>query len=287
MMNKLTKKQWRGVRGASRLRGFLGARGVLSRKIKSVDELIHIAAAVFQVPIASSVAEMDAAVAALSPEDRKTRAEQSIPKIGKMVPMRGRASRSRRSADRLTSRGGPQESTIRVDDPRLKEFYKSTQWCRLSYDVKIERGRRCECCGATPADGARIITDHIKPIRKYWHLRLQRSNLQVLCDDCNLGKGSRDETDFREETQVSKPVVVLSRADCRSGKDRCRRLDASAACGMGCALAASRRLEAEATRDGGDTRTRRFAAYPAARLALVRFLAGGSSLARSRATSRT
>lgn len=89
--------------------------------------------------------------------------------------------------------GLPSTSTLERD---IKLFYASWEWKRLSFDVKQARGRMCECCGAT-APHVRIITDHIKPLRKYWHLRLDPLNLQVLCDDCNMGKGSRDETDFR------------------------------------------------------------------------------------------
>lgn len=89
--------------------------------------------------------------------------------------------------------GIPSASTLERD---IKAFYASWEWKRLSFDVKQERGRTCECCGAK-APKVTIHTDHIKPIRKYWHLRLDRTNLQVLCEDCNMGKGSRDETDFR------------------------------------------------------------------------------------------
>jgi hypothetical protein len=101
--------------------------------------------------------------------------------------------------------GKPSASTLERD---IKSFYESWDWKRLSFDVKQERGRKCECCGAKAPD-VRIITDHIKPIRHHWHLRLERSNLQILCDDCNMGKGSRDETDFRPvlwtETDVIEP----------------------------------------------------------------------------------
>ena len=85
--------------------------------------------------------------------------------------------------------GQPTESMIR-------EFYASWEWKRLSYDVKLERGRVCECCGARPPQVV-IHTDHVKPLRLFWHLRLNRRNMQVLCEDCNMGKGSRDQTDFR------------------------------------------------------------------------------------------
>ena len=54
-------------------------------------------------------------------------------------------------------------------------------------------GAMCQCCGATPgmmtvgSAGVRIVVDHIKPISKYWELRLAKSNVQILCDECNMG----------------------------------------------------------------------------------------------------
>lgn len=97
----------------------------------------------------------------------------------------------------------PQNTGIKVPaavrsptENKIREFYASWEWKRLSYDVKQERGRTCECCGAR-APKVTIHTDHIKPLRKCWHLRLERTNMQILCEDCNMGKGSRDETDFR------------------------------------------------------------------------------------------
>jgi 5-methylcytosine-specific restriction endonuclease McrA len=80
---------------------------------------------------------------------------------------------------------------------RIKSFLNSWPWKKLRYRILRERGRVCECCKATAADGAKICVDHIKPVRHYWHLRLAASNLQVLCDGCNRGKGSHDMTDFR------------------------------------------------------------------------------------------
>lgn len=83
-------------------------------------------------------------------------------------------------------------------------FYKSWDWRTLRMLVIKEQGRACQCCGAQPgsrnaAGGlVRIQVDHIKPISKYWNLRLDRSNLQILCEECNQGKGNWDETDFRQ-----------------------------------------------------------------------------------------
>jgi 5-methylcytosine-specific restriction endonuclease McrA len=97
----------------------------------------------------------------------------------------------------------------------IDQFYASREWKRLSYDVKLERGRKCECCGAA-APAVRINTDHVKPLRYYWHLRLVKANLQILCEDCNIGKGSRDETDFRERPRLSSIDVAI---DPRSALD--------------------------------------------------------------------
>lgn len=80
----------------------------------------------------------------------------------------------------------------------IDAFYASWEWKRLRYEFLRDKARRCVCCGRTPDHGIAIHVDHIKPIRRYWAFRLSGSNLQVLCDDCNRGKGSHDETDWRE-----------------------------------------------------------------------------------------
>jgi len=78
-----------------------------------------------------------------------------------------------------------------------KSFWQSAEWRELRYSILVERGARCECCGVTPKEGAVMNVDHIKPISKAPHLKLERTNLQVLCAKCNHGKGSHDETDWR------------------------------------------------------------------------------------------
>lgn len=83
------------------------------------------------------------------------------------------------------------------------KFLRSSEWRRLRMLVITKRGARCECCGATPNDGIRINVDHIKPRKLFPDLALVESNLQVLCDDCNHGKGNWDQTDWR--VNLSKP----------------------------------------------------------------------------------
>ena len=58
-------------------------------------------------------------------------------------------------------------------------------------------GPRCQCCCATPATGAVMNVDHIKPRKKWPSLALDVNNLQILCHDCNHGKGNWDDTDWR------------------------------------------------------------------------------------------
>jgi 5-methylcytosine-specific restriction endonuclease McrA len=76
-------------------------------------------------------------------------------------------------------------------------FYESKEWKQARYQTLRDHGRRCACCGATPATGAIMHVDHIKPRYKFPELSLDLNNLQVLCSDCNEGKGAWDSTDFR------------------------------------------------------------------------------------------
>lgn len=114
---------------------------------------------------------------------------------------------------------------------RKDEFYRSWDWKQLRFQVLKLQGRICQCCGATAgsrdANGkpVKIVVDHIKPISKHWELRLQRSNLQVLCDDCNMGKGAWDQTDFRSSPPRKKkkpsdldPAIIEQLTDRTTGR---------------------------------------------------------------------
>lgn len=75
-------------------------------------------------------------------------------------------------------------------------FYSSPKWIALRYETFQTQGRICACCGETRGQ---IHIDHIKPRSKYPELSLDPNNLQVLCEACNIGKGNRDETDWRQK----------------------------------------------------------------------------------------
>lgn len=101
----------------------------------------------------------------------------------------------------VTFDGRPTSERIEDLAPRSVEdglaFYRTPEWKRARIDALIRLGRRCGCCGASPETGAVLNVDHIKPLRFNWHLRLDQNNLQILCADCNAGKGNRLEVDFR------------------------------------------------------------------------------------------
>lgn len=76
-------------------------------------------------------------------------------------------------------------------------FLSTYEWRRVRMVALKKYGARCQCCGTSPADGAVMNVDHIKPRKLFPHLALNVDNLQILCHDCNHGKGNWDMTDWR------------------------------------------------------------------------------------------
>lgn len=82
-------------------------------------------------------------------------------------------------------------------NPASDAFLQTYEWRRIRMQAIKKYGSRCMCCGATPADGAVMNVDHIKPRRLFPALALDLDNLQILCHECNHGKGNWDMTDWR------------------------------------------------------------------------------------------
>ena len=61
---------------------------------------------------------------------------------------------------------------------------------KLRFTVLKRDNYTCQSCGATPQDGAKLEIDHIKPIAMGGSDDIE--NLQILCRECNLGKGARE-----------------------------------------------------------------------------------------------
>jgi hypothetical protein len=72
-------------------------------------------------------------------------------------------------------------------------FYRSREWLELRYQTLARYGAKCQLCGSD----YKIHVDHIKPRSKFPHLSLDPDNLQILCEDCNLGKSNHSCEDWR------------------------------------------------------------------------------------------
>ena len=113
-----------------------------------------------------------------------------------------KASRKQRKKQRLVERRAatpkPSKPTIvsRID-VTTDAFLSTFEWRRVRMQALKKYGPKCMCCGATPATGAVMNVDHIKPRKKWPSLALDVKNLQILCHDCNHGKGNWDQTDWR------------------------------------------------------------------------------------------
>lgn len=109
------------------------------------------------------------------------------------------AKRKRKKAARKAKMRRVQAPTIRVGsvDVMSSDFLQTYEWRVVRMQALKKHGARCQCCGASPANGAVMNVDHIKPRRLFPHLALEVDNLQILCGDCNHGKGNWDMTDWR------------------------------------------------------------------------------------------
>lgn len=99
----------------------------------------------------------------------------------------------------LYSQGGAprvfkSDQELAVTQPAITDFYASAKWLSLRYQALEKFGNRCACCGAQASDQISMHVDHIKPRSRYPELALEISNLQILCDACNLGKSNKFET---------------------------------------------------------------------------------------------
>ena len=94
---------------------------------------------------------------------------------------------------------GYNQNSKKSENVNIENFYETWAWKDIRYQAIKKHGRRCMNCVQSPNKENKVVlhVDHIKPVRKYPELALNIDNLQVLCNDCNQGKGYWDETDFR------------------------------------------------------------------------------------------
>ena len=71
-------------------------------------------------------------------------------------------------------------------------------WRKLRMEAIEVYGGNCAACGRNQKDhGVVIHVDHINPKARAPSFALHFSNLQLLCEECNLGKGKDFTTDWR------------------------------------------------------------------------------------------
>ncbi len=80
------------------------------------------------------------------------------------------------------------------------EFLNTHDWKKLRMQALMKFGNSCQCCGRGVAEGAKICVDHIRPRKLFPELSLSINNLQILCFDCNEGKGNIFVTNWKKET---------------------------------------------------------------------------------------
>lgn len=68
-----------------------------------------------------------------------------------------------------------------------KDFYNSLSWKRLRYQfLMLSENKECKNCGSSK----NLQVDHIVPRSIDPSRSLDQTNLQILCADCNFGKGA-------------------------------------------------------------------------------------------------
>lgn len=99
---------------------------------------------------------------------------------------------------------------IHSDEMNMKvsAFYASFEWRQARYSILKKSAGCCMLCNRSDLP---LHVDHIKPLRKHWSLRLRLDNLQVLCEECNHGKGNWDETDWRPHSKENAQRQKVSR----------------------------------------------------------------------------
>ena len=78
------------------------------------------------------------------------------------------------------------------------KFWKSVDWKNLRKEFLSQcKNQQCKYCFEDLNNSKRLNIDHIKPIKTNWDLRLDINNLQILCEDCNKYKGSKQNGNSR------------------------------------------------------------------------------------------
>jgi 5-methylcytosine-specific restriction endonuclease McrA len=129
------------------------------------------------------------------------RPTQAAPKKKKSKAQKRAAAAIRRANRELASPKPLKAKVVKVSgvDVASVGFLETFEWRKVRMQALKKYGPKCMCCGATPSTGAVMNVDHIKPRKLFPSLALDVNNLQILCHECNHGKGNWDSTDWRPD----------------------------------------------------------------------------------------
>lgn len=102
---------------------------------------------------------------------------------------------------------------MEITKTQADKFYASKEWSDTRKAIINNSERRCNFCGIHFAENKndRLVVDHIKPLRSFWELRLDKNNLQLLCNDCNLLKGNKRIDDALVESIIARKGYSYSK----------------------------------------------------------------------------
>lgn len=90
---------------------------------------------------------------------------------------------------------------------REHKFYRSALWTNTTKGFRT-RNPNCRLCFNNGLDVFAHEVDHIIPLKKAWHLRLDPHNLQSLCRSCHAKKRSMEAKMYSEEKNAGKCTIV-------------------------------------------------------------------------------
>lgn len=131
-------------------------------------------------------------------------ADDTITQAKKAAPYRNIERRGRRPIMTLS----PHPNAKGKADADI--FYRSREWRELRYEAFKRYGRHCCVCGRGREHGVVLHVDHKIPRSKRPDLALDISNVQIMCEDDNIGKGNRDSIDWQAPEPDNNPELTAA-----------------------------------------------------------------------------
>ena len=86
-------------------------------------------------------------------------------------------------------------TTMLIETKQTRQYQIQLERSKMSdslrYDILKRDGFKCQICGVSAKDGAKLHIDHILPVSKGG--KTESQNLRTLCERCNIGKSDKIE----------------------------------------------------------------------------------------------